>query len=119
MASLIPTINLPFPVLLHALGLTVLGTYLTFTKAPAPMGITTAGLGLAYLFTAYVPIEQNQFLHASVPVRILLAALAAARLPFANSQERKVLMMITLYDLLGGGMVGYSLDRWNGKVAGY
>ncbi|EEQ89224.1 hypothetical protein RJZ56_000664 [Blastomyces dermatitidis] len=119
MFSFLPTVNLPTLVLLHALGLTALGTYLTFTRIPTTLGIASTGLGLSYLFTSYVPIEENQFLHASVPVRMILAALAAARLPTAPKSERKSLMILILYDFLGGLMVGYILGQWNGKLPGY
>ncbi|OAX80679.1 hypothetical protein ACJ72_04983 [Emergomyces africanus] len=119
MASLLPTINLPVPILLHALGLSALGTYLTFTRTPTTLGIATTGLGLSYLFTSYVPIEENQFLHASVPVRIILAALALARLPTAPKAERKSLTILILYDFLGGLMVGYNLGQYNGRLPGY
>ncbi|PGH07346.1 hypothetical protein GX51_01890 [Blastomyces parvus] len=119
MASFLPAVNLPTPVLLHALGLTALGTYLTFTTTPSAFGVASTGLGLSYLFTSYVPIEENQFLHASVPVRIILAALAAARLPTAPKSERKNLVILLLYDFLGGLMVGYILGQWNGKLPGY
>ncbi|KKZ68872.1 hypothetical protein EMCG_00043 [[Emmonsia] crescens] len=119
MASLLPTINLPVPVLLHALGLSALGAYLTFTRTPATLGIASTGLGLSYIFTSYVPIEENQFLHASVPVRMILAALAALRLPTAPKAERKGLMILVLYDFLGGLMVGYILGKWNGRLMGY
>ncbi|KAG5305202.1 class III chitinase [Histoplasma capsulatum G186AR] len=119
MASLLPTVHLPVPVLLHALGLFSLGMYLTFTKVPSALGIAVTGLGLSYLLTSYVPIEQNQFLHASVPVRIILATLAAARLPTAPQAERKNLIILILYDFLGGVMVGYILGQWNGRLPGY
>ncbi|OJD15485.1 hypothetical protein AJ78_04249 [Emergomyces pasteurianus Ep9510] len=119
MASLLPTVNLPAPVLLHALGLSALGAYLTFTKSPATLGIATTGLGLSYLLTSYVPIEENQFLHASVPVRIILAALALTRLPTAPKAERKSLTILILYDFLGGLMVGYVLGKYDGRLPGY
>ncbi|EEH05424.1 predicted protein [Histoplasma capsulatum G186AR] len=99
MASLLPTVHLPVPVLLHALGLFSLGMYLTFTKVPSALGIAVTGLGLSYLLTSYVPIEQNQFLHASVPVRIILATLAAARLPTAPQAERKNLIIL-IFDII-------------------
>ncbi|EEH21828.2 hypothetical protein PABG_04044 [Paracoccidioides brasiliensis Pb03] len=119
MESLLPTINLPLPILLHALGLTALGVYLTFNGARPTLGLASTGLGLAYLSTSYMPIELNQFLHASVPVRMILAGLAALRLPTARTQDRMALITVTLYDALGGLILGYTLGRWDGKVPGY
>ena len=88
---LIPTVNLPILVLGHSIFLSLLGLRMIFRSSPtgkpdrltetsAMSGITTLAIGIAYLATSYMPIEQNQFLHASVPVRIFLALLAALRL---------------------------------------
>jgi hypothetical protein len=44
------------------------------------LGIASLGLGLAYLSTSYVPQEENQFLYASVPVRMILAGVAVTKL---------------------------------------
>ncbi|KAK2811487.1 hypothetical protein FQN50_002110 [Emmonsiellopsis sp. PD_5] len=117
--SFLPTINLPFPILIHALGLTAVGIYFTFTRSPATLGIATTGLGLSYLTTSYVPIEENQFVYASVPVRVILALLAAARIPSASRQDQRALGMIAVYDFVGAIMVGCSLGRWDGRVSGY
>ncbi|PGH27187.1 hypothetical protein AJ80_01144 [Polytolypa hystricis UAMH7299] len=119
MASLLPTVNLPLPILLHALGLAGLGIYGTFKGRPAMTGIAATGLGLAYLFTSYMPVEQNQFLHASVPVRLILAALAALKLPTAWASDRNPLLVVALYDGLGALWLGYSLGIYNGRIAGY
>jgi len=120
MASfLAPTINLPFPIFVHAALLSVYGVYLTFSRKPAGLGIATLGLGLSYFSTSYVPISQNQFLHASVPVRMALAVLAAARALMGPREEWGTLWGIALYDGLGGLLLGWSLGRWNGRIAGY
>ncbi|KAJ9634587.1 hypothetical protein H2199_008870 [Coniosporium tulheliwenetii] len=39
------------------------------------LGIATLALGLTYLGTSHVPVAENQFLHASVPVRLLISVL--------------------------------------------
>ena len=73
-------IHLPWFITLHAVGFTALGLYFLFS-APPPgkpsghtpqLGVATVAIGLAYLFTAYMPVEENQWLHASVPVRMVL-----------------------------------------------
>lgn len=122
-----PTINLPIPIFLHAVGLTILGIYHTFrstrsSSAPPTQGLVTTGLGLAYLFTAYMPIAENQFLHASVPVRVILASAAGLRAALAKAGEESVasqLWGIMLYDGIGGFLAGWSLGRWDGKVGAY
>jgi len=78
------------------------------------------GLGLGYLATSYMPITENQWLHASVPVRMILGAVAGVRALLATEGEVTwELIVIMLYDGLGGLLLGWSLGRWDGKVAGY
>ncbi|KAJ7255051.1 hypothetical protein B0H12DRAFT_1233138 [Mycena haematopus] len=51
-------------------------------KAPediSTLGITTIALGMSYISTSYMPIAENQFLHASAPVRVSLALLAGLK----------------------------------------
>jgi hypothetical protein len=139
MSSFIPTVNLPLPVLVHALGLFFGGIKYTFTP-PSPtaqhdntvVGITTTAIGLCYLSTAYVPIEQNIFLYASAPVRVGLGVLAGTRLAIdyfylrgkevqqrRTSDLRKTLWFIALYDGLGGLFVGWWLGTLSGKIPAY
>jgi hypothetical protein len=127
MASIISGINLPTSILFHALGLCGLGLYYTFRPTPlaqksssAPLGIATLGLGVAYLATSYMPIAENQWLHASVPVRILLALVAGIRAVMSKpTEDRRHLWTILLYDGLGGLMLGRTLGRWDGRIVGY
>ncbi|KAH8815467.1 hypothetical protein F5884DRAFT_747007 [Xylogone sp. PMI_703] len=122
-------INLPWFVTLHAAGMAFLGLRMLFRTGPvsrqndvsAMLGIATIGLSLGYLCTSYVPMEQNQFLHASVPVRVILAALAGLRVVFGSgltSQGKKDLLVVLFYDGLGGLAVGWWLGRYDGRIAG-
>jgi len=131
MTSLIRNINLPTPVFIHATGLLALGLYLTFrppsasqkttfTGSTSTLGIAGLGLELSYLATSYMPIAENQFLHASAPVRVILAAVAGVRLLTARPGEcTGELWGILLYDGLGGLLVGWTLGRWDGRIPGY
>lgn len=132
-------INLPLPVFLHAVSLGLLAIYMlmatsTPTKTrPHPPGnpvlaIPILAISLSYLTTSYMPIAENQFLHASVPVRLILALLAgfrAMRVPprqgsgqnDALTKERQNLLGIMVYDGLGGLLAGWMLDSWNGRVS--
>jgi len=118
-----PQLNLPWFITVHALGLSTLGLYLAFfsnpSKPTSTLGIATLGLGLAYLSTSYVPIEENQFLYASVPVRIILAAVAGLKALTAGKEEKKALVGIAVYDGLGGAILGWWLGKWSGMVPGY
>lgn len=68
-------INLPWFITIHATLLVITGVAMVLKQNPAPaktqsqalLGIATTGLGLSYLLTSYMPVEQNQFLHASKP----------------------------------------------------
>jgi hypothetical protein len=130
MASFLPNINLPPLILAHAFGLTTLGLSFVFADSTKPssndrstLGIASLGLGLAYLSTSYVPQEENQFLYASVPVRMILAAVAAAKMAIDRVQGRhslqRELLGIALYDGLGGFLLGCWLGSFGGKVPAY
>ncbi|KAJ7368897.1 hypothetical protein DFH08DRAFT_832598 [Mycena albidolilacea] len=125
-------ILLPWPILLHALGLTTLGCSMLlsskrYEKAPenvSTLGITTIALGMSYISTSYMPIAENQFLHASAPIRVLLALLAGLKwLTIAENawlyKKRNVLLGVLLYDGLGGLLLGWYLGTFSGKVAAF
>jgi hypothetical protein len=126
--AIIPGINLPWPILLHAFGLLGLGTIQIFRRSPpgrvseltAMLGIATAALGLAYLSTAYMPLHQNAFLYASVPVRMILATIAGLKLlqlgPTVSETGRAELLTVLLYDGIGGAVVGWFLGTWSGRI---
>ncbi|KAJ7270274.1 hypothetical protein C8J57DRAFT_1435464 [Mycena rebaudengoi] len=123
-------ILLPWPILLHALGLTTLGCSMLLAKpnekAPediSTLGITTIAIGMSYISTSYMPIAENQFLHASAPVRVLLALLAGLKWLTIGAEnarlykQRNALLGILLYDGLGGLVLGWYLGTFSGKVA--
>lgn len=89
------------------------------TEATAMAGITTLAIGLGYLTTSYMPIEENQFLHASVPVRIFLALLAVVRLLVVKNiskDGRNEMLFVALYDGLGAVICGWQIGRFDGRV---
>ncbi|KAF8967251.1 hypothetical protein BDZ97DRAFT_1903405 [Flammula alnicola] len=123
---------LPWPILLHAMGLTTLGCTMLLAKptekAPediSMLGIVTIALGMSYISTSYMPMDENQFLHASAPVRVLLASLAGLKwltISRENARlykKRNALLGVLLYDGLGGLVLGWYLGTFNGKVASY
>ncbi len=122
-------INLPLPLQLHAHGLIALGLYKTFQQPSksdlsepdsTAAGILGFGLGLGYLLTSSSPVEENQWLAASAPVRILLAILAATMLVVKRDSIRKetrnLLMAIAIYDAVGGAITGWWLGNNSGRV---
>ncbi|KAF9509613.1 hypothetical protein BS47DRAFT_143263 [Hydnum rufescens UP504] len=128
--AIIPGINLPWPILLHALGLLALGLNQIFRRSPpgrvseltTMLGISTTALALGYLCTAYVPLHQNVFLHASVPVRMLLGTIAGLKLFQVGSgisaAGKVELWTILLYDGFGGVALGWFLGGWGGRIPG-
>ncbi|KAH7012177.1 uncharacterized protein B0I36DRAFT_256905 [Microdochium trichocladiopsis] len=82
-------------------------------------GILSCALGLAYFMTSYMPPEQNQFLHASVPLRIFLALLAGGRLFYmrnSRSKAGRTMLLVLVYDGIGGVAVGISIRNFTGRV---
>ncbi|EJD43403.1 hypothetical protein AURDEDRAFT_114734 [Auricularia subglabra TFB-10046 SS5] len=124
-------VNLPWPILLHALGLVALGLLLLFSTPQRPgqdksvLGVATVALGLAYIATAYGPQADNQFLYASVPVRMLLASLAGIRWATVRHRDARLydganaLLVIALYDGLGGAALGWYLGSYSGKTLAF
>jgi hypothetical protein len=128
-----PKVHLPPLIFAHSLFLSALGLRWIFHKAPTPKsatqdeasamaGITTLAIGIAYLATSYMPIEDNQFLYASVPVRVLLALVAGLRiLTIDNISEdgRNQMLFVLLYDGIGGLVCGWQLGTFNGRIPAY
>jgi hypothetical protein len=125
----IPGVNLPPLILIHSTFLILYGLKCIFTRptkqstaaeAVAMAGITTLGIGLAYTATAYMPISENQFLHASVPVRMGLAITAGLRLllmkDVMSTDGVNQMLFVLLYDGLGGALCGYELGNFSGRI---
>lgn len=84
------------------------------------LGVACLGLGLAYFSTSYMPIKQNQFLHASVPVRLILVAVSAYKAYIGRKElsdiEKKRLWGVMIWDGCGAVVLGWWLGNWNGRV---
>ena len=71
-----------------------------------------------------MPIEQNQFLYATVPVRIILACVAAGRLILngrdgnLSTDDKRNLLVVAVYDGLGAVALGLWLGTFDGRVPG-
>lgn len=66
-----------------------------------------------------MPIPQNAFLHATVPVRLILAALAGIKAVIGGVEEdRKVLWGILAWDGVGAVVLGSYLGVWDGRAPG-
>lgn len=86
-------------------------------------GIATLSLSLTTLLTArHVPIERNQLVHASVPIRLFVLAPLAAwrvwRFPREVTGRARLDMLITVVaDLVGGLVTGWYIGNFSGVAA--
>lgn len=118
-------VRLPWFIFLHACLMVVTGLFLTFQmpegkrgNSSASLGIATLAIGLAYLFTAWTPMEENAFLYASVPVRLILAGVALLRalgISKLEKKEKNNLIGIAVWDGFGALVLGWYLGEWSGR----
>jgi hypothetical protein len=84
------------------------------------LGIVLTGLQVCYLVTSYMPIEENQFIAASVPVRLGLAALMGTIcIVHRKTMSRSGFMELAALAALDGAMaiwLGFYIGRWDGMV---
>jgi len=86
------------------------------------LGIVIIGLEITYLVSSYMPFEENQFIAASIPVRIFLSTLMLS----VCVVHRKQMSGSGFWELIGlavldgsaGIWLGNILGRWDGMVRG-
>lgn len=80
-----------------------------YGNSSASLGITSFAIGLAHLFTAWPLMEENAFLYASVPVRLILAGVSLFRalaMPNLEEGEKNNLIAIAVWDGVGALALG-------------
>lgn len=129
--SLSRDINLPWFIYFHAVAVTLLGFSMVLRPRPADraseisvmLGLTTAAIGTIYLATAYMPMHENAWLYASVPVRMFYGTLGGIKYALSrhrmSKDARNEFLGLLIYDGLGGLHLGYWLGTWSGKLPGY
>ncbi|KIW08665.1 uncharacterized protein PV09_00618 [Verruconis gallopava] len=142
---LLRPINLPAPLIVQSVTLVGFGIYTTFFRGPiystadghyslfvpanpSPrvadtltlLGIVTTGLQGAYLISSYMPLEENQFVHASVPARLFLSAcmlsVCLVHRPHMSSGGFRELLTLGLVDGAAAAALGFQLGRFDGMV---
>jgi hypothetical protein len=121
--------NLPPLLLLHSASLLAIGT--TYLAKPihsradelrATLGSASVSMGLVYLMTSYMPLAENQFLHASVPIRLVTSAVVGSmflgRRGSLSKEGRTEFAMVAVYDGVLAAWLGWYLGRWDGRVGG-
>ena len=144
---LLREINLPVPILIQAITLTSAGFYTAFARKPiysspdksytvlvpfttnprvadliSCFGLVSAGLQSAYLWSSYMPLEENQFVYASVPVRLMLSgaifSLCLLKGKEMSSDGYRELLGLAVFDGLAATILGFYLGRFDGIVGG-
>jgi hypothetical protein len=137
-------INLPPPLIAQSITAVGIGVYMALFRKPAfthngytllvpanspprtadaitLLGVITAGLEITYLVSSYMPLEENQFVAASVPVRMGLALLmASVCVLHRKSMTKSGFWELTSLILLDGSAaigLGLQLGRWDGMVS--
>jgi hypothetical protein len=138
-------VNLPAPLIVQSVTSIGLGLYTLFLRKPiytstkngysllvpsnptprmadtiSILGLAITGLQSAYLIASYMPLEENQFAHASVPARLFLAAC----LVIVCVVHRKSMSAAGFWELIGLATVdgagaialGLRLGRFDGMV---
>jgi hypothetical protein len=144
---LLREVNLPLPLLIQAISLTSAGFYTAFARKPlyasadksytmlvpitsnprvadliSCFGIASEGLQSFYLWSSYMPLEQNQFVYASVPVRLMLSAamlaLCLLKRKEMSSNGFWELLGLSIFDGCAATTLGFYLGRFDGIVGG-
>ncbi|KAF7114657.1 hypothetical protein CNMCM5793_009608 [Aspergillus hiratsukae] len=138
-------VNLPPHVLLTSTTVLGLGLYISLFRnsplknltgreffVPAPstgriadtnalFGISACLLMLPYFLSSYMPIEENQWLHVTVPIRLFLSSALGANLLLRgrNMSEEGFWEFLALgvTDFVGAIMLGWELGRFDGMVS--
>ncbi|KAF2429823.1 hypothetical protein EJ08DRAFT_260534 [Tothia fuscella] len=84
------------------------------------LGVVMTGLEVTYLVSSYMPLEENQFIAASVPIRLGLSALMASvcwihRQSMSDSGFWELLALSAL-DASAAIQLGFRLGRWDGMI---
>jgi hypothetical protein len=70
--------------------------------------------------TSYVLIVENQFLHASVPLRLMASVLLALKYwserRSMNEEGKREFLWVVAYDGSLSLILGWQLGRWDGRV---
>jgi len=88
------------------------------------LGILTVSVQLPYYYSSYMPMEENQWLYTTVPVRLGISAMMGLTLLAhgrAGMSEEGFweFVGLTVLDGIGATLLGFSLGRFDGMVPGY
>lgn len=86
----------------------------------AHAGAAVTAVGLCYLATSYMPIEENQFLHATVPIRVVIVALLLSTLVLRGGEMSTEgwweYLGLVVWDGIGAVGLGLYLGSWDSRI---
>lgn len=87
------------------------------------LGLLSCTVMMPYFLSSYMPIEDNQYLHVSVPVRLLLSLSLCTNVLFRGQKDMSsegVIEFLTfgVLDLVGALVLGLELGTFSGIVPG-
>ncbi|PKX89327.1 uncharacterized protein P174DRAFT_516003 [Aspergillus novofumigatus IBT 16806] len=89
----------------------------------ALLGVVACALQLPYFLSSYMPIEENQWLHVTVPIRLFVStALGVNLLLRARRMSEEgfwEFLALGVTDFVGAVMLGWELGRFDGMVLGF
>jgi hypothetical protein len=86
----------------------------------ALLGVTTSALMLPYFVSSYMPIAENQWLHASVPIRLWISAMLIGNVLLRRKTMSREgyweFLMLGVMDGVSAFTLGIYLGRFDGRV---
>ncbi|KAL2784570.1 hypothetical protein BJX66DRAFT_316472 [Aspergillus keveii] len=86
----------------------------------ALLGIITSALMLPYFVSSYMPIAENQWLHASVPIRLWISAMLIGNVLLRRKTMSREgyweFLMLGVMDGVSAFALGNFLGRFDGRV---
>ncbi|KAL2871665.1 uncharacterized protein BJX67DRAFT_342769 [Aspergillus lucknowensis] len=95
------------------------------TDTTTLFGLVTSCLMAPYFLSSYMPIEENQFLAVSVPIRLAASACLFGHALFRGAGGKMSVegywefLGFAVLDLAASVHVGYTLGRFDGVVPGF
>ncbi|KAJ0418899.1 hypothetical protein BJY00DRAFT_287229 [Aspergillus carlsbadensis] len=86
----------------------------------ALLGIITSALMLPYFVSSYMPLEQNQWLHASVPIRLWISGMLIGNVLLRRKTMSREgyweFLILGVMDGVSAFALGKYLGRFDGRV---
>jgi hypothetical protein len=85
------------------------------------LGLLSCTMMMPYFLSSYMPVEDNQWLHVSVPVRLLLSMSLCANVLFRGREAMSregffEFLTLGVLDLVGALVLGQELGTFSGIV---